>query len=70
MSENYLDLYGKALTQALEEKSDFCLDVDDFNKGLDHILDLLQSAVNLFCAKQHNIATFLAITALEEKTKL
>ena len=70
MSENYLDLYEKALTQALEEKSDFCVDVDDFNKGLDHILDLLQSAVNLFCAKQHNIATFLAITALEEKTKL
>lgn len=23
MSENYLDLYGQALTQALEEKTDF-----------------------------------------------
>ena len=70
MEEKFLDLYEKSLTQALEEKSDFCLDIDVFNKGLDHILDLWQSAVNLFCARQHNIAAFLAITALEEKTKL
>ena len=69
MEKDLLELYKEHLEKALSTEA-YPISVSDFNKGLDHILDFLDVAVKLFGEKNYNIPVFLAITAMEEKTKL
>jgi AbiV family abortive infection protein len=42
----------------------------EFDAAFDHVVSLLHDAVSLFCGGSHAIAAFLAITALEETSKV
>jgi AbiV family abortive infection protein len=43
---------------------------EEFNRGCDHVLRLLESAILLFLNEDHSTAIFIAITAIEEIAKL
>ena len=70
IDDNFVKLYEQHLSEAFASKKNISISADEFNKGIDHILDLLEAAVELYCLKKYNISAFLAISVMEEKVKI